>query len=56
VGKTTSKGGSSGSTILTPIVDSGGGGAGGGGVGIIKIISADPGNNGDLKKVSPPPS
>jgi hypothetical protein len=56
VGKTASKGGSSGSTILTPIVDSGGGGAGGGGVGIIKIISADPGNNGDLKKVSPPPS
>jgi len=56
VGKTASKGGSGGTSIVTPIVDSGGGGAGGGGVGIIKIISADPGNNGDLKKVSPPPS
>jgi len=55
VGKTGSKGGSGGSAIVTPIVDSGGGGAGGGGVGIIRIISADPGNNGDLKKVSPPP-
>jgi hypothetical protein len=53
VGKTASKGGGNGGVFG---VDTGGGGAGGGGVGIIKILSADPGNNGDLKRVSPPPS
>jgi hypothetical protein len=48
--------GNSGSAAVTSLIDSGGGGAGGGGVGIIKIRSADPGNTGDGKKVSPPPT
>jgi hypothetical protein len=48
--------GSPGSAVVTQIVDSGGGGAGGGGVGIIRIRSADPGNTGDAKKISPPPT
>jgi hypothetical protein len=59
VGTTASKTGSNGSTITAgnpPVTDTGGGGAGGGAVGVIKILSADPGNTSDLKKVSPPPS
>jgi hypothetical protein len=48
--------GNPGTAIVTPIIDSGGGGAGGGGVGMIKIRSADPGNTGDAKKISPPPT
>jgi len=56
VGITGSKPGSSGAAINNPTPDSGGGGAGGGGVGILKILSADPGNLGDVTKVSPPPS
>ncbi|HEX3762232.1 MAG TPA: hypothetical protein VHW23_26205 [Kofleriaceae bacterium] len=35
--------------------DTGGGGAGGGAVGVIKIVSPDPGTTSDLQKVSPPP-
>jgi hypothetical protein len=54
VGTTGSKGGGDG-VVDTP-TDTGGGGGGGGGVGIIKILSADPGTISDLKKVSPPPS
>lgn len=56
VGAMGSKGGSNGASIVNPIVDTGGGGAGGGGVGIIKILSPDPGVTSDLKKISPPPS
>jgi hypothetical protein len=59
VGTTGSTPGSSGGSFTStnpPITDTGGGGAGGGGVGIIKILSADPGTTSDPKTVSPPPS
>ena len=55
VGTTGSKPGGNGATFGMPVVDTGGGGAGGGGVGLIKIISPDPGNITDPKKIAPPP-
>ncbi|HEY0482508.1 MAG TPA: hypothetical protein VGD37_33535 [Kofleriaceae bacterium] len=58
VGVTGSKPGANGASIVNPLVDVGGGGAGGGGVGILKILSGDPGAGSvrDLEKLAPPPS